>query len=163
MLKRLLPLVLFLAFLGGCATVHESFQYSDSNTNFNNGMTIYYQIEMSYIDTVKDKEVMQVVQVPINKEFKVHEKANGLAMGIYIKNTKDLKYFLLEEFSVLHNGEDEPYEIKHKMKTSSLPEKVYSIKLPISDGEKVRYAVKVMSEGGAELFRIGDVIYTKGS
>ncbi len=160
-MKKLLPLLLFIVLMVGCSTT-ESFKYGGMEENFSTGISVYYQLELSHTEKVKGKEVTFVNPMPIGKEIKLPKTTNGLALGIYVKNTKDVSYEVWESYEVLYGKSTEPYYIKRRLKKSRLPDMVQSIYLPLQNGTKVIYKVEIMSEGGVNLFTIDNVKYSVG-
>lgn len=162
MFRKLLPILMVL--FVGCTTIHENFQYGGSDKNFKEGVEVYYQLEISQIIKVKrEDELMDTVFVkpmPINKPFKVEENVNGLAIGLYIKNTKKKKFEVWERYELFYGNDTEPYYIQRKLESSGLPDTVLSIRLPRERGTRVNYNVEVVSESGANLFTIGEIRYS---
>lgn len=148
----------------GCTTIHENFQYGGSDKNFKEGIEIYYQLEISQIIKVEKEDKLVdtvfVKPVPIDEPFKVEENVNGLAMGLYVKNTRDIKFEVWERYELFYGKNTEPYYISRKLEKSRLPDTVLSIRLPREHGIRVIYNVDVVSESGANLFTIGEIRYS---
>lgn len=146
----------------GCTTVHESFKYGGAEENMVNGMSIYHQLEMSYVENVKGKSIVIVTPMRLDERFVLPESTNGLAIGVYVKNTKEVEYEIWENYEVLYDNNTEPYYIKRKLEKSRLPDMVRSVILPRQPGSEVIYKVEIVSRGGERLFVIGDVKYYVG-
>lgn len=159
-MKRILPFLLIL--LLGCTTVHENFKYGGAEEDMTNGMSIYHQLELSYVENVKGKDLVIVKPMPLDKRFVLPESTNGLAIGVYVKNTREVSYEIWENYEILYDNNTEPYYIKRKLENSRLPDMVRSVILPRYSGTEVIYTVEIVSEGGQRLFVIGDVKYYVG-
>ena len=166
-MRKLLPLLLFFILMVGCTTTRESFKYGGMEEDFSNGVTVFYQLEISFTQKMKNnegevKEVTVVKPMPIGKKINLPKTTNGLVLGLYIKNTKDVNYEVWEHYEVFYNKNTEPYYIKRRLEKSRLPDMVQSINLPRQNGSEVVYKVEVVSDGGVNLFTIGDVKYSVG-
>jgi hypothetical protein len=150
----------------GCSTLHESFKYGGSEDNFKEGVSIYYQLEISKIIKVKrgdeTVDVLEVKPVPIGKEFDVDDQVNGLALGVYVKNTREKEVEVWERFELYYGKDTEPYYISRKLEKSRLPDMVRTINLPRKEGSIVVYRVEVVDGSGYNLFTIGDIKYSVG-
>ena len=161
-MKRFLPLILIVSMLIGCATTHEEFTYGGVEEDMRNGLSVYYQLELSYIEDVEGKSVIVSKPIPIDSSFIIPETTNGLAFGLYIKNSKEINYEIWEEYEVLQDKNTEPYYIKRRLNKSRLPDMVLSINLPRQKGTEVVYKVRIVSDGGVTLFSIGNAKYSVG-
>ena len=146
----------------GCTTVHESFKYGGAEEDMVNGMSIYHQLELSYVENVKGKDLVITKPMPLGERFVLPESTNGLAIGVYVKNTKEVQYEIWEVYELLYDNNTEPYYIRRKLEKSRLPDMVRSVILPRHTGSEVIYKVEIVSEGGEKLFTIGDVKYYVG-
>jgi hypothetical protein len=161
-MKRLFLLGFIFLFLGCATTVHEKFTYGGTKDSMANGMSIYYQLEMSYMKEVEGKQIVVVQPQAIGKHIELPKTTNGFALGVYIKNTKDIEYEIWENFTLLYEKNTEPYYIKRRLEKSRLPDMVRSIDLPRQSGSEVIYKVEVVSSGGVSLFTIGEIKYSVG-
>jgi len=159
--KKLLPLLLVILMVG-CASVHESFKYGGMEEDFTSGISVFYQLEISYTEKVKGKEITLVRPMPMGKEIQLPKTTNGLALGLYVKNTNDLEFEVWEHYEVLYDKNTEPYYIKRRLEKSRLPDMVRTINLPRQIGSEVVYKVEIVSSGGVNLFTIGEVKYSVG-
>jgi len=151
--------VFMMILLLGCATTHEKFTYGGYEDNHEQKMTVYHQYEIVRVMEVKGRLIQKAMPFALDKKFEISKDVIDLGMGLYVKNPTNTYYEVWEEYEVLYDNTNEPYQIKRRLSKTELPDMVLRIKLPRQSGAEYHYRVKVIDAVGSTLFRMGDADY----